>query len=75
MQSPLNMINSVAYNNGIIGKFLGYGTVQVVTASTMYKFRYIRDGQTLYSDIFNQLEISEKEKCKEETFSTVNGRS
>ena len=31
----------------------------------MYKFRFIRDGQTLYSDIFQQLEVSEKEKVQE----------
>lgn len=65
MQSPLNMINSVAFNNGIIGKLLGYGTVHIATASTLYKFRYIKDGQTLYSDIFNQLERTEKEKLQE----------
>ena len=65
MQSPLNMINSVAFNNGIIGKLLGYGTVHVVTASTLYKFRFIRDGQTLYGDIFQQLELAEKEKLQE----------
>ena len=65
MQSPMNMINSVAFNNGIIGKLLGYGTVHISTASTLYKFRYIKDGQTLYSDIFNQLERSTKEKLQE----------
>ena len=65
MQSPLNMINSVAFNNGIFGKLLGYGTVQILTASTIYKFRYITDGQTLYSDIFNQLERTNKEKLQE----------
>ena len=32
----------------------------------MYKFRFIRDGQVLYSDIFNQLERSEKEKLQEQ---------
>ena len=66
MQSPLNMINSVAFNNGIFGKLLGYGTVQILTASTIYKFRYITDGQTLYSDIFNQLERTNKEKLQEQ---------
>ena len=65
MQSPLNMINSVAVNNGIIGKLLGYGTVHITTASTVYKFRYIKDGQTIYSDIFNQLERSKKEQLQE----------
>lgn len=66
MQSPLNMINSVAFNNGIFGKLLGYGTVQILTASTIYKFRYITDGQTLYSDIFNQLERTNKETLQEQ---------
>ena len=75
MQSPLNMINSVSFKNGLFGKLFGYGTVQVVTASTMYKFRYIRDGQTLYSDIFNQLEISEKEKLQEHAEAIANAIS
>ena len=66
MQSPLNMINSVSFKNGLIGKLLGYGTVQIVTASTMYKFRFIRQGQTLYNDIFKQLEHSSKEKLQEQ---------
>ena len=60
------MINSVAFNNGIIGKLLGYGTVQIITASTIYKFRYITDGQTLYSDIFNQLERTKNETLQEQ---------
>lgn len=60
------MINSVAFNNGIFGKLLGYGTVQILTASTIYKFRYITDGQTLYSDIFNQLERTNKETLQEQ---------
>ena len=61
MQSPLNMINSVSFNMGLIGKLLGYGTVKVSTASTIFKFRFISDGQTLYNEIFNQLEIANDE--------------
>ena len=49
----------------MIGKLIGYGTVQVATTSSKYKFRFIRNGQTLYNDIFNQLEISESEKIKQ----------
>lgn len=61
MQSPLNKIDSVTFTNGIVGKIIGYGTVKISTASTHFKFRYISDGQTLYNDIFNQLEISQEE--------------
>ena len=65
MQCPLDKINSVSYSNGLIGKLLGYGTVIISTASTHFKFRFIRDGQTLYSDIFNHFEIAEKDKMIE----------
>ena len=65
MQSPLNKIDSVSYSNGLFGKIIGYGTVKIATTSSIFKFRFIRDGQTLYNDIFNQLEVSEIEKRDE----------
>lgn len=61
MQSPLNKIDSVSYSNGLLGKIIGYGTVRIATTSSVFKFRFVRDGQTLYNDIFNQLEVSEVE--------------
>ncbi|WP_405292806.1 PH domain-containing protein [Methanobrevibacter sp.] len=72
MQSSLNKIDSVSYKNGLIGKLIGYGTVQVSTTSSRYKFRFIRDGQSLYNDIFNQLEISESEKRDENAKAIAN---
>ena len=62
MQAPLNKIDAVSYSNGLMGKIIGYGTVEIVTTSSKFKFRFIRDGQSLYNDIFNQLEESEIEK-------------
>ena len=64
MQSPLSKVDSVSFSNGIVGKLIGYGTVEIATTSSHFKFRYIRDGQTLYNVIFNQLEISQKEKIE-----------
>lgn len=65
MQSPLNKIDSVSYSNGLLGKIIGYGTVNIATTSSNFKFRFIRDGQTFYNDIFNQLEASEVESRNE----------
>lgn len=62
MQSPLNKIDSVSFKNGLFGKLIGYGTVEVATTSSHFNFRFIKEGQTFYNDIFNQLEISENEK-------------
>ena len=61
MQSPLNIIDSVSFTSGLFGKLIGYGTVRIATASTTFKFRFIREGESLYNDIFNQLEASEDE--------------
>ena len=65
MQSPLKRIDSVSFSNGLIGKIIGYGTVEIATSSSHFKFRFIKDGQSIYNDIFKQLEISEKEKIAE----------
>lgn len=65
LQSPLNKIDSVSFKNGLFGKLIGYGTVEIATTSSHFKFRFIKEGQSFYNDIFNQLEISEKEKTLE----------
>jgi uncharacterized membrane protein YdbT with pleckstrin-like domain len=65
MQAPLNKIDSVSFSNGPVGKLIGYGTVRIATTSSVFKFRFIREGQSLYNDIFNQLEISEVENRNE----------
>lgn len=65
MQSPLNKIDSVSYTSGLIGRLIGYGTVEIATTSSKFKFRFIREGQTFYNDIFNQLEASQVENRME----------
>ena len=75
MQSPLSKIDSVSFTNGLVGKLIGYGTVEVATTSSHFKFRFIRDGQTFYNDIFNQLEISQKEKREDDAEAIANAIS
>lgn len=65
MQCPLEKIDSVSFSQGIVGKIIGYGTVEVYTTSSRFKFRFIQEGHSFYNDIFNQLEITEKEKRQE----------
>lgn len=38
MQSSLNKIDSVSFSNCLIGKIIGYGTVQITTQSSVFKF-------------------------------------
>ena len=72
MQSPLNKIDSVSFSNGLFGKLIGYGTVEIATTSSHFRFRYIREGQTFYNDIFNQLEFSQKEKINNQAEAIAN---
>lgn len=71
MQSPLNKIDAVSHSNGLMGKLIGYGTVEIATTSSKFKFRFIREGQTFYNDIFNQLEASEIEKRNDDAKAIV----
>ncbi|WP_407393411.1 PH domain-containing protein [Methanobrevibacter sp.] len=61
MQSPLNKIDSVSFSNGLFGKLIGYGTIKIATTSSNFKFRFVREGETFYNDIFNQVEAAEVE--------------
>lgn len=66
LQSPLNKIDSVSFSNGLVGKLIGYGTIIIATTSSVYKFRFVGDGQNLANDVFNQLEISQKENMDQQ---------
>lgn len=61
MQAPLNRIDSVSFKQGLMGSAIGYGTVLIATHSAAFKFRFVREGESLYNDIFNQLEATEIE--------------
>ena len=75
MQSPLNKVDSVSFKNGLFGKLIGYGTLEIATTSSHFKFRFIKEGQTFCNDIFNQLELSQKEKRLEDAKAIANAIS
>ena len=66
MDSPLNMITSVAVNSGLMGKLIGYGTLQITTASTIYMFKFMSNADTLQQAIINQMQIFEDEKISKQ---------
>ena len=72
MDSPLNMITSVAVNSGLMGKLIGYGTLQITTASTIYKFKFMSNADILQQAIINQMQIFEDEKISKQAKAIAN---
>lgn len=60
--SPLNKINGVEVRQSLLGKMFNYGTVVVVTASTVFYFEHIEDPDEFKEAVNNQIERCEEEK-------------
>ncbi len=66
------MITSVAVNSGLMGKLIGYGTLQITTASTIYMFKFMSNADTLQQAIINQMQIFEDEKISKQAKAIAN---
>lgn len=66
MDSPLNKINSISVESGLLGKIFGYGTIIVNTASTTYSFKYMKDANSVKSQIFNEIDQCEETRINDQ---------
>lgn len=66
MDSPLNKINSVTVESGLIGKIFGYATITVNTASTVYIFKNIANGDAFRYSILEEMEKYEEARIKDQ---------
>lgn len=64
MDAPLDKIQNVSTTYGILGKSLGYGSIQINTAGGVFIFGYIDAPDRYKSMIMEQIE-KYKEKCDE----------
>lgn len=66
MDSPLNKINSVSVESGLFGKIFGYSTITVNTASTIYVFKNILNGESFKYAILEEMEKYDEARIKEQ---------
>ncbi len=66
MSSPLNKVQNVAVSKGLFGSIFGYGKVKIDTAAGSYSFKYIKKPEDFKKTVFDQMEIFEREKVKQQ---------
>ena len=66
MDSPLNKIQNVAVNAGIMGKIFGYGTITVNTAAGNYVFPGISRPNEFRTTLVNQMEEYENDRVQKQ---------
>ena len=66
MDSPLNKINSVTVESGLFGKIFGYSTITVNTASTVYVFKHICQGENFKHNVLEEMDRFDEARIKEQ---------
>lgn len=66
MDSPLNKINSISLESGLFGKIFGYATITVNTASTVYIFKNISQGENFKYNVLEAIDRFDETRIKEQ---------
>ena len=64
MDAPLNKVNTVSVEKGLMASLFNYGTVCVSTSSGEYKLKYISSPNQIRAAIMEQVDIFEEEKLR-----------
>ena len=64
VDSPLNKINNVSVESGILGKIFGYGTVMVSTSSEVYNFKCIKSPEVFRGTLMAEVEKFSESQMK-----------
>lgn len=64
LASPLNKINNVEVQQGLWGRILGYGKIEIHTSSKDYYYKGIEKPDEFRLKVMEQIEISENERIK-----------
>lgn len=66
MSSPLNKVQNVSVSKGVFGSIFGYGKVKIDTAAGSYSFKYVKKPEEFKKTVFDQMEVYEREKVKQQ---------
>ncbi len=64
MDAPLNKIQNVAVNSGLIGKIFNYGTVTITLAAGKYVYLYIKSPDAFKGALSAQIDQYEEDQAK-----------
>lgn len=64
LDAPLDKINDIYVSQGILGRMLGYGKIDVSTSSSVFNFKGIENPHSLKNKVLEQIEIYKKEQIE-----------
>lgn len=66
LDAPLDKINDISIEYGLLGRFLGYGDIVISTSSTEIEFVGISNCEEFKDKVIQQIEIYKNEKMEEQ---------
>lgn len=64
MDAPLNKVNTVSVEKGLLASIFGYGTVAITTASGSYNVKYIKQPDQMRAAVMEQMDVFEEQRIK-----------
>ena len=66
LDTPLNKVNNISIEQGLIGKIFGYGTVVVTSSSGAYNFRYISQPEVFRNHLNEQISKFDEDRIQKQ---------
>lgn len=66
LDAPLNKLNNISVQQGILARIFKYGTVSVTTSSGEFKFDFIQHPTIIKNLIIEQIDIADQQRVMEQ---------
>lgn len=66
MDAPLNKVNTVSVESGLLGKIFGYGNIHVTTSSGSYNYKGIKSPGVFRDAIMTEIDAFEEARIKKQ---------
>lgn len=64
LDAPLDKINDIYVSQGIFGRILGYGNIDISTSSSIFNFKGIANSEFFKNKVLEQIEVYKKEQIE-----------
>ncbi|WP_312636993.1 PH domain-containing protein [Oscillibacter sp.] len=66
LDTPLNKVNTVSIESGLLGKILGYGTIHITSSSGSYEFKSIKSPEAFKAALLEEIDRFDEKRIKKQ---------
>ncbi|WP_312281764.1 PH domain-containing protein [Oscillibacter sp.] len=66
LDTPLNKVNTVSIESGLLGKILGYGTIHITSSSGSYEFKSIKSPEVFKAALLEEIDKFDEKRIKKQ---------